>query len=386
MSMFDKNLEGLRQKNLLRKICDRGAIPSGKDPSKILISGIEYVNFASNDYLGLAGRIELAEAAKKAIDTYGAGAGASRLLAGGTEIHNELERSIAEFKATEAALLFNSGYTANISAIPALAGEDCTIFSDELNHASIVDGCRLSRAKKIIYRHTDTEHLSGLLEQSKGEKIVITETVFSMDGDIAPIADLLRLCKDHKALLYLDDAHGTGVLGEGRGTLKHFGIEPDSSIIQMGTFSKALGSLGAFIAGDKAVIDWLVNTARGFIFSTALPASVVAASLAAIGLIRSDKRLIERLRTNRACLFDGLKQLGFDTMKSETPIIPLNTGSIENSLSLSQQLSDQGIYAPAIRPPTVPTPRLRLTVTAAHTGSDMEKLLSALKEWQSAKK
>lgn len=383
MNLFDRNLEALRQENLLRKIGDRGVISGSRNSSRISIHGIEYINFASNDYLGLAGSLELAEAAKKAIDAYGAGAGASRLLAGGTEIHKQLERSLAKFKSVEAALALNSGYTANVSAIPAIADENCTIFSDELNHASIVDGCRLSRAKKIIYRHTDTGHLAELMEQSKGRKIVITETVFSMDGDIAPIGDLRRICKDHDALLYLDDAHGTGVLGEGCGALKHFGIEPDSAIIQMGTFSKALGSFGAFIAGEKTIIDWLVNTGRGFIFSTALPASVVAASLAAIESIRSDKRLIERLWTNRTGLFDGLQKLGFDTMKSETPIIPLNTGSIEKALGLSRHLSDKGIYAPAIRPPTVPTPRIRLSVTAAHTDEDIDRLISALKIWQS---
>ncbi|MBF0329119.1 MAG: 8-amino-7-oxononanoate synthase [Nitrospirae bacterium] len=381
MRLFDKNLEELRQKNLLRKIKDRGSLSGSRDASKILIGGVEYISFASNDYLGLAGSTELVEAAKKAIDAYGAGGGSSRLLAGGTEIHKELEHSIAEFKSSEAALVLNSGYSANITAIPAIADENCTIFSDELNHASIIDGCRLSSAKKVIYRHADIEHLNELMDQHEGKKIIVTESVFSMDGDIAPVAALHRICKNHDALLYLDDAHGTGVLGEGCGALKHFGIEPDSSIIQMGTFSKALGSFGAFIAGEKAVIDWLINSGRGFIFSTALPASVAAASLAAIKLIRMDKRLIEKLWTNRARLFDGLQKLGFDTMKSETPIIPLNTGSIENSLSLAQHLSDKGIYAPAIRPPTVHTPRIRLSVSASHNDEDIERLLSILKEW-----
>jgi 8-amino-7-oxononanoate synthase len=365
-----------------------------KDPSpithhtsRILINGIEYINFSSNDYLGLASHPFIIEAAKKAMEKYGFGSGASRLLSGGTELHRELEKMVAEFKATEAALVFNSGYTANISAIPTIAGEGDVIFSDELNHASIIEGCRLSRAKKVIFRHRDVQHLSELIKKEKGKrKIIITDTVFSMDGDIAPLKDIYELCSSlnsepktpNSILLYIDDAHGTGVLGNGRGALAHFGIKPDSQIIQMGTFSKALGSYGAFIAAQKDVIDWLINTARGFIYSTALPACIVAASIEALKILQNDLSLVKKLWQNRERLFKGIRDLDFDTIDSKTPIIPIVVGDTNTTLKFSELLMNHKIYAPAIRPPTVKVPRIRVTVTAAHTEEDIDKLLQAL--------
>lgn len=382
--MFFEKLERLRQDNLLRQIRDRGHACAS---AKILINGIEHINFSSNDYLGLANQPAITEAAKKALDKYGFGSGAARLLSGGTELHSALEKKIAEFKGAETALLFNSGYTANISVIPAIAGEGDVIFSDELNHASIIDGCRLSRAKKVIYRHRDVEHLSELIKKEKGKrKIVITDTVFSMDGDIAPLKDIYELCcffnsklsPPDSILLYIDDAHGTGVLGNGKGALSHFGIKPDSQIIQMGTFSKALGSYGAFIASNKNVIQWLTNTARGFIYSTALPACVAAASIEALEALQKEPMLMKKLWQNRGRLFKGIKALGFDTMNSETPIIPIVVGGTDTTLQFSELLTNHNIYAPAIRPPTVKIPRLRVTVTAAHTEEDIDKLLKVL--------
>lgn len=355
--------------------------------SHILISSIEYINFSSNDYLGLSSNHQIMESAKAAIDKYGIGAGASRLLSGGTDLNIKLEKMIADFKKTESALIFNSGYTANTSVIPALASKGDVIFSDELNHASLIDGCKLSKAKKLIYRHADMEHLSVLLKNEVGstKRIVVTDTVFSMDGDIAPLGDLYEICKQHNALLYIDDAHGTGVLGQGRGALQHFGINPEPWIIQMGTFSKALGSFGAFVAASEEIIQWLINKARGLIFSTALPACIIAASIMAIEIIKDNPILLKSLWENRKRLFEGIKELGYDTLNSQTPIIPLIPPLIEGKDILettnifSNFLLENHIYAPAIRPPTVKKPRLRFSVTASHTNEDIDVLLHCLK-------
>jgi 8-amino-7-oxononanoate synthase len=392
--MFEKEIERLKKSGILRRLNDRDTLNSAGDNSRetehgfsqiieygsrILIKGIEYINFSSNDYLGLSGNIHIRESAKKAIDKFGFGACASRLLSGGTELHRELEKMVAVFKGTEAALIFNSGYSANVSAIPAIAGEGDIIFSDELNHASIVDGCRLSKAKKVIYRHRDMKHLSELIENEQGNrKIIITDTIFSMDGDIAPLREIYEICLHDNAILYIDDAHGTGVLGEGYGALKHFNIKPEPWIIQMGTFSKALGSLGAFIAAGGDVIQWLINTARGFIFSTALPPCVIAASITALRILQEDTALIRRLWHNRERLFKGLQNMGLNTLNSETPIIPVVAGDVETTMKLSEELKKHQIYAPAIRPPTVRTPRIRFTVTASHTEKDIDELIGAL--------
>lgn len=378
--MFFEELEWLEQNSLLRVIKDRGAAVR---PGKILLNGIEYINFSSNDYLGLAFNASVIESAKSAMDRYGFGAGASRLLCGGTELHNELENAVADFKGTEEALVFNSGYTANISIIPAIADEGDVIFSDELNHASIIDGCRLSRAKKVIYRHKDVNHLLELIKKEKAKKkIVITDTVFSMDGDIAPLKEIYNICCEYNAILYIDDAHGTGVLGSGKGSLAHFGIKPDSrpdsQIIQMGTFSKALGSYGAFIAATKDVIDWLINTGRGFIYSTALPACIIAASIEALKILQKRPEIVERLWQNRQRLISGINSLGFETFNSETPIISVKTGDIKTAIKIADMLEQHRIYAPAIRPPTVKIPRIRFTVTAAHTEDDIDTLIDIL--------
>ena len=373
--MFLEKLEILKKENLLRYITDRN---SAQGPV-IVISGKEYVNFASNDYLGLAGHTYIREKAKNAIDFYGFGAGASRLLGGGCSLHKELEERTALFKATEASLVFNSGYAANAGILPSIADKDFTIFSDEFNHASIIDGCRLSGAKLYIYRHKDLSHLGELIEKgSSGKKLVITDTVFSMEGDIAPLKGIYEICRNNDALLYIDDAHGTGVLGNGKGALSHFQIRPEPWIIQMGTFSKALGSYGAFVAGTSAIIQWILNTTRSFIFSTALPPCIVAGSLAALELVERDSGLLLKLRSNREKLANSLSALGFDIMGSETPIIPIKTGTIKDTLRISQRLFEKGIYAPAIRPPTVKIPRIRITVTATHTDEDIERLIEAL--------
>jgi 8-amino-7-oxononanoate synthase len=375
--MFSEKLKILKEKGLFREIKDR-ASPQGP---RVTFGEKEYINFSSNDYLGLSTHPFVIERAKRAMDNYGYGSGASRLLGGGSILHKELEDKIAQFKEAEAALVFNSGYSANTGIIPAITDKDSGIFSDEFNHASIIDGCRLSKAQTLIFRHKDLNHLEGLLrKESAKKKIIVTDTVFSMEGDIAPVEELFDLCKRYDALLYLDDAHGLGVLGNGKGALSHFNIQPEPWIIQMGTFSKALGSLGAFIAGSSDIIEWILNTARSFIFSTTLPPCVAAASTAALDLIEKDSELIKKLWKNRNEAVRLLKDINCDTIGSETPIIPIRTGTLENTIRVSKHLYERGIFAPAIRPPTVKEPRIRITVTAAHATEDIERLIEALRE------
>lgn len=381
--MFFEKLKILKGKNLFRDIKNRNS-PQGP---RITINGREYINFSSNDYLGLANHPYVIESAEKVMKKFGLGSGASRLLCGGSILHEELEKRIARFKKTKAALIFNSGYAANTGIIPAIADEGDAIFSDELNHASIVDGCRLSRAKTYIYEHKNTGQLEKLIKKTKAkQKIIITDSVFSMNGDIAPLKEIYDVCFSFNSqlstfnsiLLYIDDAHATGVLGKGRGGLAHFRLKPEPWIIQMGTFSKALGSFGAFVAGSKDTIDWILNTARSFIFSTALPSCIIAASIAALELIEKNPTLIDRLWINRDKTVKRLTKLGYDVMESETPIIPIRTGTIEDALETSRSLFEKGIFAPAIRPPTVKEPRIRITVTAAHTNKDIDRLIKGL--------
>jgi len=376
--VFHERLEGLRQNNLSRTIRDR----SSSQGPVIRIDGRELINFASNDYLGLANHPDVRDSVRESLDTFGFGSGASRLLGGGSVLHRDLEEKVAQFKGSEAALVLSSGYAANTGIIPALANKGDLLLSDERNHASIVDGCRLSRAETLVYRHRDVTHLEELIGSSPlsaGHRyVIVTDTVFSMDGDIAPLYKLCETCLKHGALLYLDDAHGTGVMGGGKGALTHFDILPEPWIIQMGTFSKALGSYGAFIAGSREVVDWITNTSRSLIFSTALPSCMAAASSKAIELVESTPELLQRLWDNRNFAFALLKGKGYDTGESETPIIPLKMKSIEDALHLSQRLYEAGIYVPAIRPPTVKEPRLRITVTAAHAKEHITSLVEAL--------
>lgn len=384
--MFNKKIISLKERNLFRTIRDRRS-PQG---SRIILGEKDFINFASNDYLGFSSNQDVMLAGLDALKEYGSGGGASRLLSGGTIFHRRLEEKIALFKASEDSLLFNSGYAANTGVIPAIAGRGDLILSDELNHASIIDGCRLSKAEIIIYRHRDTNHIKEIISRKiskiSGKILIVTDSVFSMDGDIAPLKEIYNICCElnsggnkTRALLYIDDAHGTGVIGEGKGALRHFGIDNEKWIIQMGTFSKALGSFGAFIAGSSDVIDWLRNNARTFIFSTALPASVVASSLRALEILEKDQGPIKRLWSNRERLIKGLSGLGFNLKESETPIIPLIFDDIDKVLLISRCLEEKGIYVPAIRPPTVKVPRLRITVTASHTEDDIERLIEGLK-------
>ncbi len=376
--MFEKELRRLEKDRLLRHMMVRQS-PQGP---VIAISGRRYINFSSNDYLGLASNPELMKAAADAGKKFGFGSSASRLLAGGCSLHEQLEDLVADFKKTDAALVFNSGYAGNTGIIPTLVSSPGVIFSDELNHASIIDGCRLSSADVFVFRHRDMGNLEELLKKNKARKrIVVTDSVFSMDGDIAPLSDMCSLCRRYDAAIYIDDAHGTGVLGSGRGALAHFGITPEPWILQMGTFSKALGSFGAFIAGDRDVIGWLTNTSRSFMFSTALPAPVIAASIKALGLIKKGRGLLRKLWSNRRMLAGGLRDVGYDESTSETPIFAIRPGNLKETLSLSAFLWEKGVYAPAIRPPTVREPRVRITVTAAHEERHIQRLIDTLKRF-----
>ena len=380
--LYSSQLKELKAKKLLRKpVC----IESSHGP-KIIINGNTYTDFSSNDYLNLSEHPDIIRAASNALKKKTFGSGASRLLSGTYSSHERLEKKIASFKKTRAALLFNTGYAANTGIIPVLTDNETLIFSDELNHASIIDGIRLSRAAVKVYRHGDMEHLGLLLRKSRENKkikkrMIITDTVFSMDGDIAPLKEIVLLCDKYDALIMIDDAHATGVLGEtGRGGLEHFGIRSDK-VVQMGTLSKAMGCYGGFAAGTREMADLLINKMRSFIYSTSLPPVLCEAGITAIDVIdRRSKGLRKKLWKNRERLFKGLNDLGFDTLDSETPIIPVMAGSADDALRLAKRLYRNKMFVPAIRPPTVPQGkcRLRFSVTTGHTNDDIDQVLECL--------
>ena len=375
---FSRELSDLKQQHLLRHLRTVG---SGNGPW-ITVDGRSVLLLCSNDYLGLAGHQDLQDAARAAMDRYGFGAGASRLVSGSSPLHEELEQTLARFKGTEAALLFNSGYAANTGIIPALASEGDAILSDGLNHASIIDGCRLSRAEVHVYSHGDMNHVESLLKKTARarRRLIVTDGVFSMDGDIAPLPDLCTLAEKYGALLMVDDAHATGVLGDsGRGTAEHFGVSGRVPV-QMGTLGKALGSFGAYIAGDRDMITYILNKARSLIFSTALPPAVCAASLAALRVLEQEPWRREQLRKNVHRFVVVLMAQGVDVAASETPIIPIIIGDSEKALLAGQSLMDKGMFALAVRPPTVPegTARIRMTIMATHSPEDLDRAAAAV--------
>lgn len=349
--------------------------------ARTIINGKQSLLLSSNNYLGLTEHPELKAAARQAVTRWGTGAGGSRLTTGNLRLHEELENTIASFKRTEAAIVFNTGYMANLGAITALAGKDDLILSDELNHASIIDGCRLSQAKIKIFPHKDTRALEKLLQQAQGyrRRLIVTDGVFSMDGDLAPLPRLVELAEKYHALLMVDDAHATGVLGRrGAGTADHFNLEGKVHI-QMGTLSKAVGSAGGYIAGSRKLIDYLRNKARSFIFSTALPPAVIAAATTAFRVIEENPQIRENLWANARYLRSGLKQMGYSISAEESPIIPIFIGDADKAMKVAEKLFDLGVFAPGIRPPTVPpgTSRIRVTVMATHTREDLDRALSA---------
>jgi len=347
---------------------------SGPQGPRVVLDGKPVLLLCSNNYLGLADHPRVREAAADAAMRWGAGAGASRLVSGNMTLHRRLEERIAAFKGTQAALLFGSGYLANLGIVPALARRGEIVFSDELNHASIVDGCRLSGAEPFVYRHCDVEHLEwGLRNADARGALIVTDGVFSMDGDVAPLEDIVELAQRHDVRVMVDDAHGTGTLGAGgRGTVAEAGLEGEVDVI-VGTLGKALGSYGAFAACDHAVARYLVNSARSLIFSTGLPPAAAAAAMAALELLVEQPRRVERLADNAATLRSGLAREGFDVSGSQTQIVPLIVGDAELAMRICEAALEEGVFAQAIRPPTVPegTSRLRLAVMASHTRGEL---------------
>ncbi|RKX60714.1 MAG: 8-amino-7-oxononanoate synthase [Thermodesulfobacteriota bacterium] len=348
----------------------------------IKANGKTLVDFSSNDYLGLAGHPTLIEGAKKAMEKWGAGARASRLMSGDLEIHHRLESAIAALKGKEASLIFGSGYLANTGIIPALCGRDDVIYSDRLNHASIVDGVLLSRARFYRFRHNDLNHLEDLLKNHRSryrKALIVVESVYSMDGDQAPVSGLLELRGRYGAMLMIDEAHATGVFGtKGEGIISQTGA--DAVDVILGTFGKALGGYGAFVAVSNRMKQFLLNRARTFIFSTALPPAVIGANLAAVKLLEEEPERRSRVCELASELRQALKEdLGLNT-PSESQIVPVMAGDSQSALSLAESLRDAGFFVKAIRPPTVPegTARIRLSVTANHGAGDLHRLLEAL--------
>ena len=373
---LDTECTALEQAGLRRHLRTVMSAPTGT----INLDGRDVVLLGSNNYLGLSTHPEVSAAAVAATRNFGTGASGSRLISGNSELYTTLETNLAKMKNTEAALVFSSGYTANTSIIPVLAGEGDLILSDALNHASIIDGCRLSRATKKVYRHCDVEHLKTLSSESATfrRRLIVTDGVFSMDGDIAPLPDIYEVATHYNAMLLVDDAHGFGVLGkDGSGTVAHFGLE-GTDIIRMGTLSKAVGALGGYIAGSRALIELLINKARGFIFTTGLPPATLAAANAALDVMRSSPELRQRLFSHARCLKTALTDLGYTLLPSETQILPVVFGSPQQATSIADALLAEGVFAPAIRPPAVPpdTSRLRLTVMATHTEAEIQQAIA----------
>jgi glycine C-acetyltransferase/8-amino-7-oxononanoate synthase len=374
---LDTECAVLEQAGLRRHLRTVMSAPTGT----IHLDGRDVVLLGSNNYLGLSTHPQVIAAAVEATQVFGTGASGSRLISGNSGLYTTLETNLAKTKNTEAALVFSSGYAANTSIIPVLAGEGDLILSDTLNHASIIDGCRLSRATTKVYRHCDVEHLKILLSESMAfrRRLIVTDGVFSMDGDIAPLLDIYEVATRYDAMLLVDDAHGFGVLGrDGRGTVSHFGLDSEE-IIQMGTFSKAIGALGGYIAGRHALVELLINKARGFIFTTGLPPATLAAANAALDVMRSSPDLRQRLFSHAKCLKTALTHLGYTLLPSETQILPVVLGSSQRATRIADALLVKGVFAPAIRPPAVPpdTSRLRLTVMATHTETEIQQAIDA---------
>jgi 8-amino-7-oxononanoate synthase len=374
-----EQLDDLRRRGLFRS---RLARQSSQGP-RIVVDGREYLAFCSNDYLGLAGHPRVVQAATEAALRHGIGSGASHLLGGHSVVHERLEEKLAAFVGMPRALLFTSGYQANIGAITALAGAEDAIFSDTLNHASLIDGVRLSRAQIVRYPHCDPDFLGRALAQTRARtRLVVTDGVFSMDGDLAPLPEMLELCERHDAWLLVDDAHGFGVLGrDGRGSLSHFGL-CSARIVYVGTLGKAVGVAGAFVAGSAEVVETVLQRARTYIYTTAGPALLAAAVEASLDLIQEEGWRRDRLRQLIQSLKQELREANVRLSPSDTPIQPLIIGGNSEALGVSETLRERGILVPAIRPPTVPegTARLRISLSAAHAGEDVFRLSAALRE------
>ncbi|MBN1530074.1 MAG: 8-amino-7-oxononanoate synthase [Thermoleophilaceae bacterium] len=376
-SDIEDRLDDLRERGLYRRM----KVVSGPQGPRVLLDGKPVLLLCSNNYLGLADHPRVREAAAEAAMRYGAGAGASRLVSGNMTIHRRLEDQLADFKHAESCLLFGSGYLANAGVVSALAGEGDVVFSDALNHASIIDGCRLARAETFVYDHCDMGHLEWGLRQAEGRgALIVTDGVFSMDGDVAPLERIVELAQRYDARVLVDEAHGTGALGpDGRGAVAAAGLEDDVDVI-VGTLGKSLGSYGAYVCCERSIAKYLINSARTLIFSTALPPPAVAAAMAALGLLREQPRRVEKLQRNGRVLREALASHGLPVGDSETQIVPLVVGDAADTVRASERALERGVFAQAIRPPTVPegTSRLRLAVMASHTRSELREAAASL--------
>jgi 8-amino-7-oxononanoate synthase len=367
-----ERLQELKELGLYRRM----RMISGPQGPRVVLDGKPVLLLCSNNYLGLADHPRVREAAADAAMRWGVGAGASRLVSGTMTVHRRLEERLAEFKHAQAALLFGSGYLANIGVITTLAGRDEVVFSDELNHASIIDGCRLARAETFVYRHGDVEHLAWGMREAEGRgALVVTDSVFSMDGDVAPLTEIVELARRHDVRVVVDEAHGTGCLGpDGRGAVAEAGLEDEVDVV-IGTLSKALGAYGAFVACDEDMAQLLVNSARPFIFSTAPPPPAVAGALAALELLAEQPQRVEKLQANADALREELARERFEVSGSTTQIVPLVIGDAKQAMRICELAIEHGVFAQAIRPPTVPegTSRLRLAVMASHSRAELRE-------------
>lgn len=377
---FREELNKLKENGLRRNLVltEKGNTP------QIIIKGKELLNLSSNNYLNLASDVRLKKVAKKVVEEYGVGSGASRLISGNTFYHQKLEKKIAQFKECEKALLFNSGYVANCGVISALVGKGDIIFSDELNHASLIDGIALSKADYKIYPHKDISSLEKLLKESSNyrRKLLITDTVFSMDGDVAPLPEIVDLAQKYEVTVLVDEAHATGVLGKnGRGAVDFFNLK-NKIEIQMGTLSKAVGTFGAFVCGSPTLIDYLINRSRAFIYTTSLPPAICAATVKALEIIEEEPERRKTLWENVNFLKEGLQSMGFHILPTQSAIISILTCEVKTTMKFSQKLEERGIFARGIRPPTVPEgkSRIRLTTTSGHQKDELKYALKIFKE------
>ncbi len=381
LAFCGEEISRIKAAGLLRRV---RPLESPSEP-EVVLNGKRVLCLASNNYLGLAAHPEVADAAAEAARRYGAGAGSARLITGGLVLHDELEARLAAFKGTESALLFSSGYLANLGTVAALVGPGDAVFSDALNHASIIDGCRLSRADVHVYRHADADDLDERLAAwrrhvpAEARALVVTDSVFSMDGDIAPLPDIVDACERHGAILMVDEAHATGVVGPGgRGAIAGYGLDGRVGVV-MGTLSKALGAAGGFIAGSADLCAYLRNRARSFIFDTALPPPTTAAALAALHIVEREPERPVRARNLAGRLATGLRAAGFDVPDPPAAVVPVVIGEPDPAMALSARLLDAGVLVTAIRPPTVPkgTSRLRATEMATHTDAHIDRAVNA---------
>jgi glycine C-acetyltransferase len=381
LDWLNQEIEGLKEQGLYNRIRTIGSAQG----AWLVVDGKNVLNFCSNNYLGLANHPQVVEAAREATKKYGVGPAAVRSIAGTMDLHVQLEQRLAKFKGAEDVITFQSGFTANLGTISALVGKEDVIFSDRLNHASIIDGCRLSGARIVAYEHNDPSALEDAIKEHASNyrrALIVTDGVFSMDGDIAPLPELYEVAKKYDILFMVDDAHGEGVLGKGgRGIVDHFGLHGKVDV-EVGTMSKAFGVVGGMVAGDKVIIEWLRQRGRPFLFSSAVTAPDAAACLAAVDLLEESTELVDRLWSNAKYFKEEMRKLGFDTGVSETPITPVMLGEAPLAQQFSRELFEEGVFAMSIGYPTVPKgkARIRVMISAAHDNDDLGKGLEAFEK------